>query len=466
VLRFAALGHTSFNLDELFTLGAIRSSFGGMLHVVKATEGTPPLFYAMAWTWRELFGTGEAAMRALPALLGTLTVPVMYLASRELMPRRIALVCALLVAINPMLIATSQSVRAYALAILLGALSLVFCFRALKGTSRTALPALSIIASLGLLTHYYLAFVFVGEFVVLIAGRVRRQDLMRAAVAPVVTVLAISPLALAQVSKPLEAIGNDSLALRVAQVPKDFIVAYNMPFKVVVTLIGCSFALLALVLLFTRAPASVRQAGWIPLSLAAFVLVAPLAMAPFGVDLFVTRSVSVAVLPILILLAAGLASGRVGWAALVGLSAVSLIPTIARDVDSRYGGLDDFRGAIRAMGPPTGPRAVLFAPDPPLRGISVYLRDARAAHPGAAVKDIFVVSTATEGRFSTSVPYPPSLAAVVAPPGFAARSRIRSATYSLVRLSAPRPLPIDPAALERNAGPNSGGWGIALQNPR
>ena len=37
-----------------------------------------PLFYAVAWLWVKLFGTGEVGLRSLSALCGTAFVPVAY----------------------------------------------------------------------------------------------------------------------------------------------------------------------------------------------------------------------------------------------------------------------------------------------------------------------------------------------------------------------------------------------------
>jgi len=50
----------SFWLDEAFTVELVpESRFGAMLHGVRETEGTPPLYYCVAWAWAKLFGSGE-----------------------------------------------------------------------------------------------------------------------------------------------------------------------------------------------------------------------------------------------------------------------------------------------------------------------------------------------------------------------------------------------------------------------
>ena len=111
------------------------------LSAVVDSERSPPLYYVLAWGWSKLFGTGEVGLRSLSALIGTLTVPVAYVAALELSSRRrIALVCAALVALNPYLVWYSQEARSYALMALFVALSLVFFARCLNRPSRASRP--------------------------------------------------------------------------------------------------------------------------------------------------------------------------------------------------------------------------------------------------------------------------------------------------------------------------------------
>ena len=49
-----------------------------MLRPIPTTESTPPLYYVLARGWAVVFGTGEVGLRSLSALLGTLTIPVVY----------------------------------------------------------------------------------------------------------------------------------------------------------------------------------------------------------------------------------------------------------------------------------------------------------------------------------------------------------------------------------------------------
>jgi mannosyltransferase len=156
-LRFATLGVQSYHHDEIVTAGRIlRGGFWHAMDAVGFSESAPPLYYALAWLWTQLTGTGEVGLRSLSALAGVATVPVAYLIGRELSPPSFrcglspnngdnpqrsdeaeavcwaGVMAAALVAVNPMLLWYSQEARAYALFALLCAVSLLFFIRALR----------------------------------------------------------------------------------------------------------------------------------------------------------------------------------------------------------------------------------------------------------------------------------------------------------------------------------------------
>src|SRR5207247_3399200 len=102
-------------LAELVTVSLMRRSFGDLLHAIPHSEATPYLYYVLAWPWTRLFGSGEVGIRSLSALAGTATVVAAYGAGASLLSRRVGLLAAALVAVNPFLLWYSQEARAYAL---------------------------------------------------------------------------------------------------------------------------------------------------------------------------------------------------------------------------------------------------------------------------------------------------------------------------------------------------------------
>ena len=157
LLRFATLGVQSYHHDEIVTASRVlRGSFGHAMDAVGFSESAPPLYYALAWLWTQLTGTGEFGLRSLSALAGVATVPVAYLIGVELRGRRAGLVAAALVAVNPMLLWYSQEARAYALLVLLCALSLLYCAaRSANDGRRRDFVFWGLASGLALATHYF-----------------------------------------------------------------------------------------------------------------------------------------------------------------------------------------------------------------------------------------------------------------------------------------------------------------------
>jgi mannosyltransferase len=202
-IRFATLGLQSYHHDEVVTAARVLpGSFGHMLHEVRISESTPPLYYMLAWAWSKAFGLGPVGLRSLSALFGVMTIPVAFLIGRELAGRRAGLITAALVAFNPMLIWYSQEARAYALLILLCAASLLFFLRFRRSGERVDLALWSLCSVLALASHYFAVFPLVVEAAWLLAATParRRSQVTVAAGAIGAAGLAMAPLMLDQAS--------------------------------------------------------------------------------------------------------------------------------------------------------------------------------------------------------------------------------------------------------------------------
>src|SRR5205085_3907880 len=124
-------------------------------------------------------------------LAGTLVVPVVYLAARELVSRRVGIIAAALAAVSPPLVWFSQDARPYALFILAVALSVLFFARALNRRPR-ALGWWSVVAAVMVATHYFGGFIVAAEGLALL--HFRRNERRTVALAFVPSVLALAAL--------------------------------------------------------------------------------------------------------------------------------------------------------------------------------------------------------------------------------------------------------------------------------
>ena len=71
IVRFATLGHQSYDHDEAVTAGGSCGRSRGTPMWSSINERSPPLYYLLAWLWSQLFGTGEVGLRSLSAVFGS-----------------------------------------------------------------------------------------------------------------------------------------------------------------------------------------------------------------------------------------------------------------------------------------------------------------------------------------------------------------------------------------------------------
>ena len=166
-LRLYNLTFHSLWFDEAISVHWTRQSVPRIVEVgfTLVEDRLPPLYYLMLKGWTGLFGFSEFAVRGLSVFIGLLLVPVAADIGRRLFNRRIALVTAGLVALNPFLIWYAQEARMYAQAALFGTLSVWAFLRIGEGAKgRMIHPsflfiALFILAAIaGLYSHLYTGF--------------------------------------------------------------------------------------------------------------------------------------------------------------------------------------------------------------------------------------------------------------------------------------------------------------------
>jgi uncharacterized membrane protein len=200
LLRFATLGVQSYHHDEIVTASRILGgSFDRAMNAVGFSESAPPLYYALAWFWTQLTGTGEFGLRSLSALAGVATVPVAFLIGVELRGRRAGLMAAALVAVNPMLLWYSQEARAYSLLALFSSVALLFCIRALRNGRRRDFTLWGVASALALATHYFALFPLLAEALLLLRRRGLRTSLAGYWIAALAAAM-LAPLAIHQMS--------------------------------------------------------------------------------------------------------------------------------------------------------------------------------------------------------------------------------------------------------------------------
>jgi mannosyltransferase len=225
-IRFSTLGLQSYHHDEVITAGRVLpGSFGHMMHEVKRSESTPPLYYILAWFWSKHFGLHEVELRSLSAIFGVLTLPFAFFVGRELAGNRAGLLLTAMAAFNPMLIWYSQEARAYALMVLLCTVSLLFFLRYRRRRSGVDLALWFAFSALALTSHYFSAFPIGIEAGWLLVENRRSRAVWLAIAGVVATGLALLPLATHQANPThIDWIGNIPLLDRLGDSGSSFLI--------------------------------------------------------------------------------------------------------------------------------------------------------------------------------------------------------------------------------------------------
>lgn len=114
-LRFYHIGVKSLWIDEAFSFRSAQLPLSQIWGAQALVEPNPPLYYTLLKLWILFFGESEAALRSLSAVIGILTIPLIYVLGRSLGNQQLGLIAALLLAISPINIQYSQEARGYTL---------------------------------------------------------------------------------------------------------------------------------------------------------------------------------------------------------------------------------------------------------------------------------------------------------------------------------------------------------------
>jgi mannosyltransferase len=368
VLRFATLGVQAYHHDEIVTASRVlRDGFWHAMDAVGFSESAPPLYYALAWVWTQLTGTGEVGLRSLSALAGVATVPVAYLLGGELRGRRTGIAAAALVAVNPMLLWYSQEARGYALLSLLTAVAALYFVRALDRGRRADLTGWGVASALALATHYFAVFPLALEAAWLVRrrGREAARGLWIVAVAG----LLLAPLAVHQMSLGHaewidgHGLGHRLWAAGVSLALGETGEVIAQSDRVLPAVVPLAAMLAALGLVAARGGSRERRAAGRMLALAAATLAAPLALALSvpGWDYVLARNLLPALVPLLVAVAVGATLRRAHRAGLL-LAATLVASSFGFAVwasSSPSLQRPDWEAVAAKLGEPRAPRAIV-----------------------------------------------------------------------------------------------------------
>jgi mannosyltransferase len=378
-------------------VGDLRLGFSHMIATVVNTETTPPGYFAAAWGWVRLVGSGELPLRLLSVICGLTVVPVAYLACRALFSRAAGLIAAALVALNPFLIWYSQEARSYALFLLLGALSFWAFVRARQSAEARWLVLWALFSSCALLVHNFGVFLVLPEALWLLASWPRSRGVWLAAGSVALTGLAIAPVVLIQQQENgLNWVPAIPLWQRLTEVPGQFTAGVDSPHHVIVAALVLALVVPPVAWALWRGGGRYRSGAVVAGSVGLAVVAVPLVLAAAGSDYLVTRNVIVAWLPLAAVAAGGLASLRPRLAGLLllgGVCALSAVVTAWVAAEPRYQ-RPDWRQLAGQLGRPDRTRLVVLAGGYHALPMLIYLRGAEPVPQNSVrIRELDVVGT-------------------------------------------------------------------------
>jgi mannosyltransferase len=180
ILRFFRLGAHELSIDE--SLSWAESSghnVKAVLHVQHQLDsGKFPIYELAQHGWMRIFGESEAAMRALPALIGCLSIMMVYVLGVEVMLAAtagrsdesdgdriysVAAVCALIFAVGLPSVEIARQARMYSMMLAWILVQVIFLLRTRRRGGLENYVGLTIFSAIALATNFTAALVIVAE---------------------------------------------------------------------------------------------------------------------------------------------------------------------------------------------------------------------------------------------------------------------------------------------------------------
>jgi mannosyltransferase len=213
-LRFYQITFNSIWLDEAATYAFSKPSFLEIWSITASGEVNPPLFH-----WIEhimlYFGNNEFILRFVPAILGTFTIPLFFLAGKEFLDKNCGIIIAALITISPFHIFYSQEARAYSTMLFFISIAIIFYFKAIRSNAWKSWFFFGLFSSLAFWAHFY-AFIPVVSlvFMALVMNASKIKDEVRYSI-PMI----IGAMVFLMVSLPLILVAIGQFLIRTSSAP-------------------------------------------------------------------------------------------------------------------------------------------------------------------------------------------------------------------------------------------------------
>jgi hypothetical protein len=146
-------------LDEATSVTQAQMSLHDLLESLRTSDVHPPLHHIVLWATVHLFGTGQEVVRAPSIIAGTLLIPVLWAAGRELYGPRAGLAAATLGAVAPFAVWYAQEARMYAFFMFFATVMLLAQLKAMRTGAARWWLVFALSGAALVWTQYFAAFV-------------------------------------------------------------------------------------------------------------------------------------------------------------------------------------------------------------------------------------------------------------------------------------------------------------------
>ncbi|MCW2396090.1 MULTISPECIES: glycosyltransferase family 39 protein [unclassified Sphingobium] len=113
VVRLFWIEHPVLWQDEIFTWLYTRETYAHHFSLHRTTDVHPPTFTVLLKAWISVFGDSRTTMRALPAFIGALSVPALFLIARNWLGLPVAILAGLFFVFHPLNVHYTREIRFY-----------------------------------------------------------------------------------------------------------------------------------------------------------------------------------------------------------------------------------------------------------------------------------------------------------------------------------------------------------------
>ena len=170
-LRFYQLGTDSLWLDEIWNTVHAQKEVVSIPASLRESGAHPPLWHLLSHFTLYL-GQSEFILRFPAALIGILSIPLIYVVGRRLFGREVGLLASFLLTISPFHLQYSQEARMYTAMLLFSLFSLYFLWRALERSEKGLWIGFILSTLLNIYNTYFAFLVLISEavFALVVAG--------------------------------------------------------------------------------------------------------------------------------------------------------------------------------------------------------------------------------------------------------------------------------------------------------